>query len=151
MKPTPRNIGVVIRKLYAARNKLREAFPRLSFTLDGNLIGDIGESIAMGEYKLIPLKKGAKRHDFQTRGGKKVQVKATQQTKKNVGLGQKKEHFQHLVVFQIFEDGRYSILFDGPGKYIDKAWAHKTSPSLSVLQLQRLNADVKSKEKLLGT
>jgi hypothetical protein len=148
MKQTPKNIGAVIKDLYTARNKLRRAFPDLSFTLDGNLVGDIGEAIAMHEYKLTPFRKGTKRHDFKTRTGKKVQVKATQQTKKGVGLGQKKEHFQHLIVFQISEDGRYSVLFDGPGKYIDKARANKKSPSLSVLQLQKLNCGVKKTERL---
>jgi hypothetical protein len=150
MKQTPRNIGAAIKDIYAARNKLRMAFPELSFTLDGNLVGDIGEAIAMHDYKLIPLGKGTKGHDFKTLTGKKVQVKATQQTTKGVGLGQKKEHFEHLVVFQILEDGTYSILFDGPGDYIDKAWEHKKSASLSVLQLKKLNEHVKkNKEHLL--
>ena len=149
MKRAPRNIGAAIKKLYAARNELRQAFPKLDFTLDGNLIGDIGEAIAMHDYRLIPLGKGAKQHDFKTRTGKMVQVKATQQTKAGVGLGRTKVHFEHLVIFQIFEDGRYSILFDGPGDYIDKATAHKTTPSLSVLQLRGLDREVKSSERLL--
>jgi hypothetical protein len=72
MKRIPRNLGAVIKALYAARNKLRKAFPNLSFTLDGNLVGDI-----------------------------------------------------------------------------DKARAHRQSPSLSVLQLQRLDHDVKNAERLL--
>jgi hypothetical protein len=150
MKQTPRNIGAAIKDLYKARNRLRKAFRDLPFTLDGNLIGDIGEAIAMHDFELIPLRKGSKGHDFKTQSGKLVQVKATQQTKKGVGLGQKKVHFEHLVVFQIFEDGTYSILFDGPGGYIDKAWAHKKSASLSAIQLGRLNSEVKQSERLLN-
>jgi hypothetical protein len=149
MKQTPRNIGAAIKDLYAARNKLRRAFPELSFTLDGNLVGDIGEAIAIDDYKLISLGKGTKQHDFKTQTGEKVQVKATQQTKGGVGLGQEQEHFEHLVVFQIFEDGTYSILFDGPGGYIDKAREHKTSASLTVLQLKKLNSEVKTSERIL--
>ena len=148
MNAVPRGIGDIIKRLYAARNELRQAFPGLSFTLDGKLVGDIGEAIAMDAYRLIPLAAGAKRHDFRTEAGREVQVKLTQQTKGNVGLGRSKQRFEHLVVLQVFEDGTYSVLFDGPGEYIDRAWAHKKSASLSILQLRRLNDSVKETERL---
>jgi hypothetical protein len=149
MKSAPRRIGPIIRKLYAARNQLRKAFPKLSFTLDGNLVGDIGEAIAAADYQLNPLPKGTKRHDFMHPNGTKVQVKATQQTKGNVGLGRDKQRFEHLVVFQIRENGTYSVLFDAPGRYINKAWKGKKTASLSVLQLKALNAEVRPKERIL--
>lgn len=153
MKEPPRKIAASIRKLYSARNELRRAFPNLPFTLDGKLVGDIGEAIAIAEFGLTKLGEGAKLHDCRAPSGKLVQVKATQQTApgKSVGLGREKQSFDHLLVIQIFENGKYSVLYDGPGRYIDRAWADKSFASLSVLQLKRLNTEVKPREKLLDT
>jgi hypothetical protein len=151
MKPAPRNIGPVVKELYAARNKLRAVFQELSFTLDGNLIGDIGEAIAIADFGLTKLRGNSKGHDFSDAKGRKVQVKLTQQTTpgKPVGLGNKKQTFEHLIVIQMAEDGSYRILYDGPGAYIDAARAHKSSPSLSVKQLTELQQQVHSHERLL--
>ena len=151
MKETPRKIGAAIKRLYAARNELRNAFPELPFTLDGKLVGDIGEAIAIGDFQFKKLPENTKRHDFVSPSGKYVQIKATQQTTpgKSVGLGNKKEKFDHLIVIQIHENGTYSVLFDGPGGYVVTARAHKKSASLSVLQLQMLNHQVRNNERLL--
>lgn len=152
MKPFPKKIGEILKKLRSARDELRAAFPQMPFSLDGNLVGDIGEAIAISDLGLEKLKPSSKLHDCKAKDGTLVQVKTTQQTTpgKGVGLGLIKKSFNHLIVIQLFQNG-YEILFDGPGTMIDKARAHKISPSLSVLQLKRLNADVKPKEKLLRT
>ncbi len=44
--------AALVRKLYAIQNRLREAFPSRRFSLDGNLIGDLGEVIAAERYGL---------------------------------------------------------------------------------------------------
>lgn len=150
--PLPRNSGKVIKKLYAARDELRNLFfeSKLPFPLDGMLIGDIGEAIAIYEFGLKKLRAGTKLHDFETHDGRMVQIKATQKISGSVGLGREKQSFVHLIVFQIFEDGTYSVLFDGPGSYIDEARKDKKSASLSVLQLKNWNERVKSKERILS-
>ena len=151
MKPAPRNIGPFVQELYHARNKLRQAFPELSFTLDGKLIGDIGEAIAMEHFGLTMLPGNSKAHDFVDAKGRKVQVKTTQKTTSNkgVGLGLEKQTFEHLIVLEVAEDGSYRILYDGPGTYIDAARAHKTSASLSINQLTELHAQVPKHERLV--
>lgn len=151
MKKTPRDIGEAIKRLYAARNELHKAFPELPFTLDGKLVGDIGEAIAIADLGLIKLKEGTKLHDFKTKSGGLVQVKTTQQhlPGRGVGLGLKKESFEHLLVIQLSEEGTYTILFDGPGRYVDEARAHRRTPSLTVSQLRRLNGQVKGDERIV--
>lgn len=140
MRPFPKEIEPAIKKLRLARDELKRAFPELRFALDGNLVGDIGEAIAISDFGLTKLKPGSRLHDFQTSDGKLVQIKTTQQTKpgKGVGLGLIKKSFEHLIVIQLLENG-YEILFDGYGKRVDAARAHKKSPSLSVKQLSELN------------
>lgn len=151
MKPAPRNIGPFVRELYDARNKLRNAFPELPFTLDGKLIGDIGEAIAIEDFGLKQLPGNSKDHDFQAPDGRKVQIKTTQKTTDNkpVGLGLDKRTFDHLIVIELDQDGSYRILYDGPGTYIDAARAHKSSASLSIKQLTELHAQVPKPERLV--
>ena len=149
MNKAPRNIGKTIRKLYAARNELQNVFPDLSFTLDGNLIGDIGEAIAIAEFGFKKLKCGNKTHDVETPNGTFVQIKTTQKTKGGVGLGLTKQSFEHLIVLQLHEQGTYSVLYDGPGSYVEAATKHKKSAGLSVRQLSELDDTIPRRERLL--
>jgi len=149
MKPFPRKIGQILKKLQSARDELRSEFPELRFALDGNLVGDIGEAIAICDFGLQKLKPGLKVHDFRAKNGSLVQVKTTQQTipGRGVGLGLIKRSFDHLIVIQLLEEG-YDILYDGPGSYLDRVRAHKKSASLSVRQLRELNQKARNRRLL---
>ena len=143
----------IIKKLYEARNELQSLFPQLRFTLDGKLLGDIGEAIAIQEFGLSKLPEGTKKHDCVTRDGKRVQVKATQETQPGgmVGMGWDKKPFEHLLVLQITEDGNYDILYNGPGGYISDAWNERTErarPDLALSKLGELNSRVGEGERL---
>jgi hypothetical protein len=142
----------LIRDLYAARNALKAECSDFPFTLDGKLIGDLGEAIAMHDLGLERLPPGSALHDFKTADGRLVQVKTTQAAREGqgVGLGLNKQSFQQLLVLQLSEEGTYSVLYDGPGHYIDEARRHKKSASLSVGQLRRLNAMVNPAERVIG-
>lgn len=141
-----------IRDLYAARNALKAECRDFSFTLDGKLIGDIGEAIAMHDLGLERLPAGNALHDFKTSDGRLVQVKTTQAARESqsVGLGLQKQSFEHLLVLQLSEAGTYSVLYDGPGRYVDEARSHKKTASLSVGQLRKLNSLVSSAERVVS-
>jgi hypothetical protein len=146
-----KSLEPIIKQLYQARNELRALFPELPFTLDGRLVGDIGEAIALQEFGLAPLPSCSELHDFLASDGRKVQIKTTQGTisGQSVGLGLTKQSFEHLIVIQISEEGRYHVLNDGPGSYIDDARQHKKTASLTIGQLQRLNEKVKNEERVI--
>lgn len=151
MSKSTKSLQPIIKRLYEARNQLRELFPELPFTLDGKLIGDLGEAIAIQDFGFTKLPEGTPIHDFATDDGKHVQIKTTQAIDPNrgVGLGLTMQSFDHLIVIQISEEGTYEILFDGPGSIIDKARSHRKTPSLTVSQLQKLNQQVPSADKIL--
>lgn len=151
MTRSAKSLEPIIKQLYQARNELRALFPELPFTLDGRLVGDIGEAIALQEFGLIPLPACSELHDFLTDDGRKVQVKTTQATAtgRGVGLGLTKQSFEHLIVIQLSEHGTFSVLYDGPGFYIDDARSHRKTPSLTIGQLQRLNEKVKDDERIV--
>ena len=141
-----------LKQLYSARNALRNHFPSLPFTLDGRMVGDVGEAIATTRWGLTPLPSNSKTHDVTTPSGLKVQIKTTQQTQngKGVGLGLDKRSFDHLVIIQIHEDATFNVLYDGPGSYVDQKRNGKKSASLTVKQLRELNSEVLANEKILA-
>jgi len=151
MKRSVEDLEPIIKQLYAARNALRALFPELPFTLDGRLVGDIGEAIALQEFGLTRLAEGTEGHDFLAPDGRLVQIKTTKAVALNrgVGLGLTIRSFEHLIVIQISEAGTYQILYDGPGTFIDEVRRHRTTPSLTVGQLQRLNSRVNDSDRII--
>lgn len=146
----PAPIPEALRSLYAARRILAKAFPAHTFTIDGKIVGDIGEAIASAAFGLTKLRANTKDHDMQTADGRLVQVKATQiaPAHRGVGLGRIKRSFDLLLVLEFDETGRYDVLYNGPGTYIDAAREHKTSATLSRRQLRACQAKVAPHERL---
>ncbi len=75
--------AVLVRELYAIQSRLREAFPSRRFSLDGKLVGDLGEVIAAEKYGLElvdnPSTKGHDAIRVSADGSlNRVEVKATQ-------------------------------------------------------------------------
>ena len=136
LSPTP--IADALQNLYAAQKILATAFPSWPFSLDGKLIGDIGEVIASRVFELVRLPEGEKTHDMRAPDGRLVQVKATQKGPdwKSVGLGLIKTSFDFLLVIEFGKDGTFEVLYNGPGSFIDDARKHKKSASLSRKQLR---------------
>src|SRR5437667_4608938 len=102
MKRSGKSLEPIIKRLYQARNELRALFPELPFTLDGKLVGDIGEAIALQDFGFTQLPAGTELHDFVTDDGRHVQIKTTQATAphRGVGLGLTMQSFHALDVNQ---------------------------------------------------
>lgn len=96
--------------LYEIVGELEERNPGRRFTLDGHLIGSIGEAIAARQYNLTLLKASAEIHDAVSPCGKVVQIKATQVSR--VALSSEPEH---LLVLHLSKDGCATEIFNGPG------------------------------------
>ncbi len=131
MKKIPIKLRKPLVKLYKARNELKDAFKDFSFTLDGKLIGDIGEAIAIQIFTLEKLETGAKAHDCKTLGKnpKFVQIKTTQKKHKagRIALGYSKPEFENLIAIEINEDGMYEFIYNGRGNPITEKFLNSTS------------------------
>lgn len=97
--------------LYGIVGELEERNPGRRFTLDGHLIGSIGEAIAARQYNLTLLKASAEIHDAVSPCGKMVQIKATQ-----VGRVALSSEPEHLLVLHLSKDGSATEVFNGPGR-----------------------------------
>jgi hypothetical protein len=92
---------------------LREAFPNRAFTIDGRLVGDIGEVIAALEYEVTLDSISQPNHDACCRDSRRVQIKAT--FKDSLTF---KTCPDYYLGFKLHPDGRYEEVFNGPGRII---------------------------------
>ena len=100
-----------IRNLYAIVNDLETAYPGRRFTLDGHMIGSIGEVIAAEAFGLDLLPNSTPEHDAIAYDGRLVQIKATQRDR--IALSACPEH---LLVLRIDGNGSWRVVYNGPGK-----------------------------------
>lgn len=106
-----------IADLVAARNKLRDHYKAvgLKFTLDGNLVGDLGEAIAVELFglRLVDARSTAG-IDGYAPDGRTVQVKASG-TGSGPAFRQTEARAQHLLFLDLdFERAKGLVVFNGP-------------------------------------
>jgi hypothetical protein len=107
----------VIRNLWTAQQALagHYADTGLKFTLDGRLVGDIAEAIALHCFDLLLPQKRTGGVDAITRTGKTVQVKATGKKKSGPAFTPGKGCADYLLFFSIdFEANTASVVYNGP-------------------------------------
>jgi hypothetical protein len=117
-----------IAELVAARNKVRDHYAtrllargsavELAFTLDGNLIGDLGEVLAMELFnlKLVEIKSHEAIDGFAP-DGRSVQVKATG-TGRGPAFRQTETRADHLIFLDLdLEKATGEIVYNGPEHY----------------------------------
>lgn len=107
---------------------LRNAFKDRQFTIDGRLVGDIGEVIASLEYDIALDEISQPGYDGTTSDGRRVQIKATfkdQLTFKTVP--------DYYLGFKLNPDGTYEEVYNGPGNRIFEQFSHRKGIGLVLL------------------
>lgn len=117
-----------IAELIAARNKVRDHYARklrelgcttqLSFTLDGNLIGDLGEALAVDLFNIRLVEtKSHEAIDGFAPDGRSVQVKATG-TGRGPAFRQTETRADHLIFLDLDLDRAVGeVIYNGPEHY----------------------------------
>ena len=100
-----------IKELYKITNELESSYPGRKFTIDGHLVGSIGEVIVAEHYGLELLRNSTETHDAVSADGKNVQIKATQINRSSIS-----SEPDYLIVIKIFSDGSWEEVYNGPGK-----------------------------------
>ena len=100
-----------IKELYKITNELESSYPGRKFTIDGHLVGSIGEVIVAEYYGLALLHNSSETHDAVSADGKYVQIKATQINR--IAISSEPEY---LIVIKLFSDGSWEEVYNGPGK-----------------------------------
>ena len=100
--------------LYAASEGLERLFPGRKFTLDGHLVGSVGEVVAAYMFDLDLNAASTHGHDALSKDGRQVEIKLTQG--KGVAIRHEPEH---LLVLHRPKGGPVRVIYNGPG---DLAW-----------------------------
>jgi hypothetical protein len=134
--------------IFQGIRRLEDAFPNRRFTIDGRLVGDIGEIIAELEYDVLLDEKLRPGRDGVTSDGRNVQIKAT--FKDSLTFGSCPDRY---LGFKLYENGDYKEIFNGPGKlifdhYRDRKDIGVKLLSFSVADLQQLSQQVKQGDRI---
>ena len=142
----PVEISSLIQELYAIVARLEVAYPGRPFTLDGHLVGSIGEVLARQIYDLELLPPSTEKHDARTTDGRLVQIKAT--GSKSVSLYSEPDF---LLVLKIDDQGIATEVFNGPARDV---WQHcgklqkNGQRQISLSVLKELNKKVSANDRI---
>lgn len=107
---------------------LVDAFPSRRFTIDGRLVGDVGEVIAELEYDVALHEISQPDYDGITSDNRRVQIKAT--FKDSLTF---KSTPDYLLGFKLYEDGTFEEVFNGPGRLVFERYQHRAGIGTSLL------------------
>lgn len=136
-----------VQELISIVRELEADFPGRHFTLDGHLVGSIGEVMAAYYYGIELYKASVIAHDGEI-NGRKVQVKITQQD--NVVINNVPEH---LIVLYLKKDGQVFEVYNGPGK---PAWDiaskrdNHNNRHMMINKLMQLDQTILSEDRIVG-
>ena len=99
-----------VQKMIEIVKELENDFPGRHFTLDGHLVGSIGEVMAAYYYGIELYTASKQIHDGEY-DGKKVQIKISQQD--NIVINHEPEY---LIVLYLRKNGDIFEVYNGPGK-----------------------------------
>lgn len=141
-----------IKQLLDITKKLREQYNR-SFSLDGKLVGDIGEVLASKKYAIkLYDDKNVKDYDGEEEGtGRKVQIKASFH---NNCYFPSKVIPDYFLAVNIGEDGSLDEIYNGTGQFIWDNYITKndlkdhTGYVLSTNKLREMNKEVPVEDKI---
>jgi hypothetical protein len=143
-------IPEAVKQMLGIVERLCVAYPKKKFTLDGRLVGDIGEILVEDTYDLKLYVDVKKHHDAECPDGRLVQIKATM--KKHLTFPA--DHIPNYYLgVQIGADGTFIEVFNGPGAIAWEAVRNRAKPktnlhSISVSVLKNLQKRVSPKDQI---
>jgi hypothetical protein len=139
-------VPTLISELYRIVDRLEELFPGRPFTVDGHLLGSIGEVLAAYRYNLDLRRPSTLGCDAESVQVGKIEIKTTQR-----GSVSFRCEPPHLVVFRLPRDGQPEEVYNGPGRTV---WPHvgrrnkNGQYSISLAKLRALGKQVPREDRL---
>jgi len=106
--------------IFSGIRKLKKALPGKEFTMDGRLVGDIGEAIVQRDYDVELYDVLVEGYDGETSDGRLVQIKAT--FKESLTFRTVPDYY---IGIKIHEDGSYTEIYNGPSEPIQGKYGHR--------------------------
>ncbi|MBA6067553.1 DUF6998 domain-containing protein [Pseudomonas mosselii] len=136
--------------LFAAVGQLQAAYPGKPFTLDGRLVGDIGEVVASLAYRLTLNDGLTKHHDAVCDAGRNVQIKTTFGTTLTFPVHHVPDYYLGI---RMNRDGTFEEVYNGPGYLIQQQLAGRRPTRTGLhgnlmAMLRRLNGTVAEQDRI---
>jgi hypothetical protein len=143
-------IPEAIKQLLQITQQLHNKYPKRRFTLDGRLVGDLGEVLAEVEYDIELYDGLQKHHDAKASDGRQVQIKATMKDSLTFPVDHVPDYYLGI---KIEHDGTLTEIFNGPGSVASEAVKNRQPTktnlhSVHINILKRLNEEVHSRDKI---
>ncbi len=141
-------IGEALSHIFQGIEVLKTAYPNRKFTIDGRLVGDIGEVLAALEYEITLDDVSRADYDARTLDGSEVQIKATfgesLTFKRNGGL---------FLGLKLSREGGFEEIFNGPARLIFERYSHRKGIgsellSFPISELRELSKKVPESERI---
>jgi hypothetical protein len=136
-----------IQELIKIVSDLEMVFPGRHFTIDGHLVGSIGEVMAAYYYGIDLYDASTEKHDGVV-DGREVQIKITQQD--NITISAEPDY---LIVLYMNKNGNIYEVYNGPGNIAwesaSKADSHNNH-HMRVNRLMKLDADVCAEDRIIA-
>jgi hypothetical protein len=142
------NISKGLKLILEGISVLQQSFPNRKFTIDGRLVGDIGEIIAAAEFDIKLHERSQPRHDGEAAGGRMVQIKATFKNSLTFTLIP-----DYYLGMKLGWDGSHEIVFNGPGHIISDHYQGRQGIGVRQLsfplkKLRELSSDVANRDRI---
>ncbi len=108
-------IPQALKQLQSIVASLQKSFPNKKFTLDGRLVGDLGEILVESAYDIKLFSGLEKHHDAKCSDGRLVQIKTTMKESLTFPCDHIPDYYLGI---KILPDGSFMEVFNGPGKLV---------------------------------
>lgn len=139
-------VRTLLDSLYGSAERLEALFPGRKFTLDGHLVGSIGEVIAAYMFDLTLNPASTMAHDALCPDGRRVEIKFTQG--RTVAIRHEPDH---LLVLHRARGANVRVVYNGPGTH---PWSNagriqsNGQRPISLAHLTRLDAAIANEQRL---
>lgn len=143
-------ISDAIKQLLQVVKQLQQVYPAKKFTLDGRLVGDLGEVIAETAYNIKLHDDLRKHHDARATDGRQVQIKATMKASLTFPCDHIPDYYLGI---KIHPDGTFTEIFNGPGSLAWEAVKNRQPTktnvhNIAINALMHLNETVPSRDRI---
>lgn len=143
-------IKIAVKSMLKIVDELRKTYPKRKFTLDGRLVGDLGEILVEQSYDVNLYKNIKAKYDGETPDGKKVQIKTTMQDSLTFPADFIPDFY---IGIKIKLDGTFYEIYNGPGELIFQLIKDRVRPTnnlhnIPINRLIGLNNQVEQSKKI---
>ena len=141
-----------IMNLHHSVSTLKELFEskKKGFTLDGRLVGDIGEVIAEELFQIKLHEKLKQHYDAVTLYKPELNIQIKASFKESLTYNHNPDYY---IGIKLYENGEFRVVYNGPGKNIHEEFKHRKGIgekllSFPIKKLEEISAGIEDEKRI---